>query len=412
VDKDVDVTEPEQPEGAEAALLEAEAKLDSTLEMELPVGEEDSDPTVESELPAQESWPTCSACGAEVAPDDGYCEECGADLLVRRSEPVAAERGPCRNPQCGNSSYADGYCDQCGSPQPDPRDRVERDLGAVAGVTDRGLRHARNEDDMSFAVLGESSGSATVVAVVCDGVSTSYKPETASAAAVLTAREVLVNALRREEDPNSATLGAFEEAHKAVCALPPDPADDGNFRASTMVTVVASERALTIGWVGDARVYWLDAEPEQSMVLTMDDSWAGKMIADGTMSEQDAFKSPLAHTILRWLGPGAPEEPANLRVFVPEGPGLVLACSDGLWNYVPDAVALARLAAGGFGGLLPTAAALTAVALEGGGHDNITAVLTAWPPRAPEPGGPERTAEIEGLSSSVTVPSRSEGNDQ
>jgi serine/threonine protein phosphatase PrpC len=146
-------------------------------------------------------------------------------------------------------------------------------------------------------------------------------------------------------------------------------------------------------------------------VLTVDDSWAGKMIADGTMSEQEAFKSPLAHTILRWLGPGAPEEPANLRVFVPEGPGLVLACSDGLWNYVPDAADLARLAAGGFGGLLPTAAALTAVALEGGGHDNITAVLATWPPRTPEPGGQDETAEIEGLSS-VTVQSRSEGNDQ
>jgi serine/threonine protein phosphatase PrpC len=195
-----------------------------------------------------------------------------------------------------------------------------------------------------------------------------------------------------------------------VCALPPDPADEGNFRASTMVTVVATERALTIGWVGDARVYWLDAEPEHSTVLTLDDSWAGKMIADGTLSEQEAFKSPLAHTILRWLGPGAPEEPANLRVFVPEGPGLVLACSDGLWNYVPAAADLAGIAAGGFGGLLPTASALTAVALEGGGHDNITAVLAVWPPRTPEPGGTEQTAEIERLSTGATVPSRSEGN--
>ena len=412
VDKDVDVTEPEQPQAAAAAPPgaprtgsagepAAEPKLDETLEPD-PPEEEEQDPTVETELPAaEEAWPTCSNCGAEVAPDDGYCEECGADLLVRRSEPVASAAGPCRNPSCESTTYADGYCDQCGTPQPDPRDRVERDLGVVAGVTDRGLRHARNEDDMAFAVLGEQPGSATVVAVVCDGVSTSYKPETASAAAALTAREHLVLALRREEDPQAATITAFQEAHKAVCALPPDPADEGNFRASTMVSVVATERALTIGWVGDARVYWLDAEAEHSIVLTLDDSWAGKMIADGTMTEEDAFKSPLAHTILRWLGPGAPEEPANLRVFVPEGPGLVLACSDGLWNYVPDAVELARLAAGGFGGLLPTAAALTAVALEGGGHDNITAVLAAWPPRAPEPGGAEATAEIEGLSTSI-----------
>jgi serine/threonine protein phosphatase PrpC len=71
----------------------------------------------------------------------------------------------------------------------------------------------------------------------------------------------------------------------------------------------------------------------------------------------------------------------------------VLACSDGLWNYIPDAAELARLAAGGFGGLRPAANALTTVALEGGGHDNITAVLAPWPPRRPQPGG-EPTSEI------------------
>jgi serine/threonine protein phosphatase PrpC len=392
----MDVTEPEQTPGWQPEALEPEELGD----------------TVETPLPAEQEWPNCSMCGAEVAPEDGYCEECGADLLVRRSEPVVAAAGPCRDPECGNDSFSDGYCDRCGAPQPDARDRVERDLGVVAGVTDRGLRHSRNEDDMAFAVLGEEADSPTVVAVVCDGVSSSYKPETASAAAALIAREHLVLELRRNEDPRSATYGAFEEAHKAVCALTPDPSDEGNFRASTMVTVVASERAITVGWVGDARVYWLDAQAENSTVLTLDDSWAGKMIADGTLTEEEALRSPLAHTILRWLGPGAPEEPANLRVFEPEGPGLVLACSDGLWNYVPEAADLARMAAGGFGGLVSTASALTAVALEGGGHDNITAVLAAWPPRTPDPGGAQPTAQFEGLSTGVTEPHRSEGNEQ
>lgn len=348
-------------------------------------------PEHEGAAAGAQTWPTCPSCGAEVAPEDGYCEECGADLLVRRSEPPAADPGACRSPQCANTSYADGYCDQCGAPAPDPRDRLERDLGPVAGVSDRGLRHSRNEDDMAFAVIGDRGGPPIPVIVVCDGVSASYKPETASAAAALAAREQLVLALRRGENPQSATLAAFEEAHKAVCALPPDPADETNGRASTMVTVVVGARELTVGWVGDARVYWLGAEPRR---LTTDDSWAGRMIADGTLTEEEAFKSPLAHTILRWLGPGAPEDPANLAVFEPDGPGLVLACSDGLWNYVPDQADLAHLASGGFGGLLATASALTAVALEGGGHDNITAVLAAWPPRAPEPDAAERTAEI------------------
>ena len=32
------------------------------------------------------------------------------------------------------------------------RDHMEEDLGQVAGVSDRGLRHSRNEDAMHFAV--------------------------------------------------------------------------------------------------------------------------------------------------------------------------------------------------------------------------------------------------------------------
>jgi serine/threonine protein phosphatase PrpC len=60
----------------------------------------------------------------------------------------------------------------------------------------------------------------------------------------------------------------------------------------------------------------------------------------------------------------------------------VLACSDGLWNYVWDAADLARLADGAGRGLAAGAVSLTAVALQGGGHDNITTVLAAYPPGA------------------------------
>ena len=72
------MTESEQP-GAAAA------DLDETLAE-----------TVEAAVAGPPAWPTCPACGTEVAPEDGYCEECGADLLVRRSEPAAPAGGPCR----------------------------------------------------------------------------------------------------------------------------------------------------------------------------------------------------------------------------------------------------------------------------------------------------------------------------
>ena len=45
----------------------------------------------------------------------------------------------------------DEYCEHCGKAQPRERDHMEQELGAVAAVSDRGLRHHRNED--AFAVV-------------------------------------------------------------------------------------------------------------------------------------------------------------------------------------------------------------------------------------------------------------------
>ena len=52
---------------------------------------------------------------------------------------------------------------------PSPRDHAEVDLGPAAGVSDRGLRHHRNEDAMAVAAEQAPDGP-MVVAVVCDGV--------------------------------------------------------------------------------------------------------------------------------------------------------------------------------------------------------------------------------------------------
>ena len=53
---------------------------------------------------------------------------------------------------------------------PSPRDHSEVNLGPAAGVSDRGLRHHRNEDAMALAAEEQSPNGPVVVAVVCDGV--------------------------------------------------------------------------------------------------------------------------------------------------------------------------------------------------------------------------------------------------
>jgi serine/threonine protein phosphatase PrpC len=68
------------------------------------------------------------------------------------------------------------------------------------------------------------------------------------------------------------------------------------------------------------------------------------MVAAGLVSEADAMALPGAHVVTGWLGADSPGAPPHVVTFTPSGPGVLLLCSDGLWNYRPEAGGLARLA--------------------------------------------------------------------
>ncbi|MBO0806629.1 MAG: serine/threonine-protein phosphatase, partial [Nocardiopsaceae bacterium] len=112
---------------------------------------------------------------------------------------------------------------------------------------------------------------------------------------------------------------------------------------------------------------------------TEDDSWAGRMVAWGVMSEREAQADAKAHVLTGWLGADATESEPRVRTFTPPGPGAVVVCSDGLWNYLPEADTLR--AAAPFARTDPrrTAAALVRTALDAGGHDNVTVVVVPFP---------------------------------
>ncbi len=98
-------------------------------------------------------------------------------------------------PACGEPVDAgDGFCESCGRKEPTGRDHAELDLGPLAGVTDRGLRHQRNEDAMALASAQTPSGPVAIT-VVCDGVSSSPRPDDASPAAARAAVQVAQGSL-------------------------------------------------------------------------------------------------------------------------------------------------------------------------------------------------------------------------
>ena len=272
----------------------------------------------------------------------------------------------------------DGYCETCGRKVPVGRDHAELDLGLVAGVTDRGLRHQRNEDAMALATASAQAGP-VALAVVSDGVSSAPRPDEASLMAVRTAMRVLLQSARAGEDPVGSSVAAAKAGAQALNGL----AGPEGSPAATYVSAVVSHEVVTVCWLGDSRAYWLAADPAECARLTKDDSLAEEIVAAGLASVDEAMASPQAHVITRWLGADLPEPQPHVAQFAPPGPGVLLICSDGLWNYRPEAADLAALA---FPAAptdpLAAAAGLVKFAVESGGVDNVTAVLVPFPPGA------------------------------
>ncbi|WP_328396515.1 PP2C family protein-serine/threonine phosphatase [Nocardia sp. NBC_00416] len=304
-----------------------------------------------------------------------------------------------------DDELAEVVCVNCGTQSRGPRcrscerphriqDRFEADLGVASLVTDRGILHARNEDAVAAAVVPDDSGQPDVIVlVVCDGVSSSPDPQAASGTAVRTGADACLAALAEDRTPEEATAAGMAAASEAVRNLigPDGDAPSCTYVSAIVRTEPGGQISVTVSNIGDSRAYWLasgDPATEQparpgypgmlagAQKLTVDDSWAQTLIEAGAMDERAAMADPRAHTLMRWLGADAGQQPwsgDSIRTYHVDTPGVLLLCTDGLWNYLPGPADLAQRALG-----VPTteaARALVDYAVVCGGSDNITVAL-------------------------------------
>ncbi|WP_093626877.1 PP2C family serine/threonine-protein phosphatase [Streptomyces sp. 3213.3] len=281
----------------------------------------------------------------------------------------------------------DGYCENCGHAQPRERDHMEQESGPLAAVSDRGLRHHRNEDAFAVGHCALPDGAPALVAVVCDGVSSATRPDAASLAASRKAGESLLAALPQGTHPQQAMHEAIIAASHAVNSLAEEPATarehapHQNAPACTLVASVVTPALLVVGWVGDSRAYWIPVDRSSPPArLTEDDSWAAQMVAAGLMSEAEAYADERAHAITGWLGADAYELEPHTASFKPDRPGVVVVCTDGLWNYAESAEEMAEVVPpDAMVRPLHSAQVLVGHALDGGGHDNVTVAVVPFP---------------------------------
>ncbi|KPM55842.1 protein serine/threonine phosphatase [Frankia sp. R43] len=336
------------------------------------------DPAAASPTTEADGRTACDECGATAVDEDGFCRVCGL-----RAAPL---HGP---------------------------DTWLSDLGAAAGLSDRGRVHIHNEDGMGLELLppgvhGPRLGGA--VGVVCDGVSSAFGSGPAAQAAAAAAAAALarlaaaampapgpepagpetVRAVppRLHQALTTALTDAVQVAQDAVLGV---AEEQGLAPACTFVGAIVLDDVLAVGWLGDSRAYLVDGAGAR--VLTEDDTMAAEAVRAGLLPPELAEQGRAAHTITRWLGNARTSWPPRTRVVGLRPPGRVVLCSDGLWNYASAAATLAAhvdacacgsgSGSGSGTGATPIAVArhLVDVALRAGGADNITVIVIDIPAR-------------------------------
>lgn len=244
----------------------------------------------------------------------------------------------------------------------------------TALLTDVGRVRKNNEDS-----VGELEDLGLLI--LADGMGGYNAGEIASGIAVSTIQEVfkrewpkLKHGTINRDTGNSVEAElirtAIEEAHEAIHNVSQtQPQCQG--MGTTVVVCVLHEDQLSIGYVGDSRLYrFRDGQLEQ---ITRDHSLLEELIARGHYTREEANQMVRKNIVTRALGV---EE--AVKVDLIEDPlelgDVVLMCSDGLSDLVDDATITDKL--NKFADNLPRAAkVLVEEANQQGGKDNISVVL-------------------------------------
>lgn len=261
----------------------------------------------------------------------------------------------------------------------------------TCGLTDRGKVREVNEDQFFVASLTKTLNvmhtsleelgafehvrkSEAHLFVVADGVGTVGGGRLASGTAI----QALVTYIGRtigcyysydvdsEQEFIEQLEAAIEHTHNAVIDM---FSSKGKGPATTLTMAVLLWPRLYFIHVGDSRAYHL--RQGRLRQITRDQTMGEMMIDQGIMTEEQVSRSSLSNTLASAIG--AEIRPATGLIDLKWGDTLLL-CTDGLTRHVSDeqlAAILQRTESAEDG-----CRQLVDAALEGGGRDNITAVVT------------------------------------
>ncbi len=244
----------------------------------------------------------------------------------------------------------------------------------VAGKSDVGCVRTNNEDNFGY-------DSRFGIFVVCDGMGGQAAGEVASKMAV----DILLDYFREAAKSGGyrqvgepfqgvsrdarALASAIQLANRTIFETGQQQQSKSGM-GSTIVAALIRGNALSVGHVGDSRIYLVRQNVIQQ--LTQDHSLVMEQVRRGYITREQAERSEMQNIILRALGSEESVEPDVEDLVVLPGDTLILS-SDGLTRHVHDEEILKVISS--TGSLEQSCATLVEAAKSNGGDDNITCLL-------------------------------------
>lgn len=243
-----------------------------------------------------------------------------------------------------------------------------------AGLTDKGLKRKGNED--FFIADGKLQ-----LFMVCDGMGGHAAGEIASqttAEIVQTffrgAEKEFQDLLKEDTPENGMALTklvseAIQKASREVFQVALDSPEKHGMGTTISMLFISGQKGV-VGHVGDSRVYLLrDGATSQ---LSEDHTVVNDIVRSGSMTREQAQRTPYAHAITRAVGLNKTVQVDTLVFDVLPGDTFLL-CTDGVHDYVSESTVLTPFLQESDAEIIP--AKLIEFAKSHGGRDNISAVV-------------------------------------
>ncbi|MDZ7760428.1 MAG: Stp1/IreP family PP2C-type Ser/Thr phosphatase [Desulfovermiculus sp.] len=227
--------------------------------------------------------------------------------------------------------------------------------------------HKRKTNQDRFLVRELEDGHSLLLAVA-DGMGGETGGDIAAQMVIDDLEAIPIGSGGFEHDLNKILAEANEEIRQRAKE---EPNLEG--MGTTATVVLVSQDTAYWSHVGDSRLYHF--HNGSLTQITTDHTFVQDLIADGTLSQEEADRHPMRNVLDQCVGCGSLKADSG-RLKIMAGDRLLL-CSDGLIRHVPDDSIKTVLAEGNARRAVEK---LMDQALHAGGKDNVTVVVIDIPP--------------------------------